>query len=1030
MPRRNVLFFLSVLLPFAVSSQQTLVYSEPEATYHKAVILFESQKYSAAAHLFELTSQSITEAQSTLKVNADYYYAVCSMNLFHNDAEKQMLAFIQKHPQSPEVHKIYFLLGNYEYRKHKFKEALAWYDKVEPSYLEGNETNEFYFKRDYCSFHQNKMDLAKTDFLEITNTTSSFYPDAKYYYGYIAYHQKNYQTAAGSFILLKDNPVYAKIVPFYIAECYYLEGDYEQSAQYAVGVVDVGAIHESPLLNEGEIRKIAAESYYRLKRYTDAITWFLKYAKGGSLPDKQSYELGYSYFATDQYEQAIPYLGGASSGKDSLAQDALYHLGVAYLKTDNKSFAANAFKDAAQLDFDQKLKEDAFFNYVKISYETSYDPFNGAISALTEYLNKYPNSVHHDEASQYLVNIYTSTHNYETALKYLAEIKNRDSRIEAIYQRLNYYCGVDLFNNGKMEPAISYFENSLKYNQDQKLHLLAYYWKAEAFYREKKYNDAVAAYNDYINQPGSFNTPEYGLSQYGAGYACFEMKDYDNSGNWFRKYVNTETQDKKRLSDANNRIGDGYFVRENYADAIPYYAQTIQLNTFDVDYACYQKGVALGLTYNYPDKIKTLTSLLANFPKSSYYSSAMMEIANAYLLNNQTKEAADEYRAFLTVYPSSPDVNQCLLQLGMIYYNGGQNDSALLAWGKVAENDKNSPDGQQAITHIKMLFTAEGQVQKMQDYLSNIGVSLSQSLVDSATYSVVKSDYLNQNFDKLLPDANNYVQKFPGGVFSGEVHFFRAECYFKKGNNDSALSDYSYVLKSPKSYYTLTALKKAAQLAYNKKNYEEALNYYNELGVVYQDEAGQIEARTGKMLCNYFLNRDDALIGSADTVIATPGIVQDVKTDAYMYKAKAYLHKQKYDSASSNFLKVSELTKSEMQAEAKYNMANIQYLQNDYAASEKTIFDLVNQEPSYPEWMAKGLVLLSDDYVAVKDNFQAKHTLNTVIENASDTAVVNMAKHKLDKINEDEQKALPKPVQQNPGDSIPADSANVKQNNK
>src|SRR4029077_20635474 len=89
-----------------------------------------------------------------------------------------------------------------------------------------------------------------------------------------------------------------------------------------------------------------------------------------------------------------------------------------------------------------------------------------------------------------------------------------------------------------------------------------------------------------------------------------------------------------------------------------------------------------------------------------------------------------------------------------------------------------------------------------------------------------------------------------------------------------------------------------------------------------------------------------------------------------------------------------------------------EFLKTDIPGSEKTIFDLVNQEPSYPEWMEKGLVLLSDDYIAVHDNFQAKHSLNTVIENATDTATVSLAKRKLAKITEAEKNAQ-KPIQPN-----------------
>ncbi len=1024
----TLLFFYFGFSSFAVFGQQTLIYADPNATFDKAVVLYDEHKYSAAAHLFEQVSLSIKQEQSTLKVHSDYYAAVCSMYLDHADAEKQMTGFIRKHPQAPEVHKIDFLLGNYEYGKKRYKEALVWYNKTDMDYLEPKEQSEYYYKKGYCCFSRNQMDSAKKYFMEVTDSASTYYPCATYYYGYIEYIHKNYQTAVNSFLKLQKDPNFAKAVPYYIAECYYLEGNYTKAAEYCIPLID--SVPGTPsLLNSGEIKKIAAESYYHVHDYKDAIPYFVKYAKAGTLEQTEAYEFAYCYYATGQYTEAIPYFQGAATGNDSLTQDAYYHIGECYLNTGQKSYAANAFSDAYKLNYNQELKENALFNFAKISYETCNDPFDAAVTALSQYLNSYPNSPHRDEAYQYLVNIYSTTKDYEAALKTLAHIEKWDSHLQAVYQRLCYYQGVDLFSNNQMEPAINYFGKSLSFNYDEKLHLLAYYWKAEAFYREKKYNDAAAAYAEYLNQQGAFSTPEYNLSQYGCGYSFFQMKDYDNAGNWFRKYVGMETNDKARLCDAYNRIGDCFFVREEYASANPFYQKSMDLNAHDADYACYQLAQGLGVLHKFDAEIKTLIAFTGNYPKSSYYSSAMTQLADAYLSNNQPKEAANAYQRVIDEYPNSPATNQCLLQVGMIYYNQGDNDKALKAWKQVAEKNKNSNEGSEALSHIKMLYVSAGQVGAMQDYLKTLGVTLGNSALDSATFTVVKADYSNQDYAKLLADGSDYIHKFPNGIFSAETHFYLAEYYYKQKNNDSAIAYYRYVLKTPKTYYTVTCLVRASQIDYAQKNYSEALEYFNQLGTMSQDETQMILARTGKMRCDNFLNKYDALIGATDTVIATPQIIAEVHAEAYFLKAKALLQKQQYESALDDFRIVAGMTKSEMEGEAKYNIANIQYIKGDFLASEKTVFDLVNQEPSYPQWMAKGLLVLADDYVSVNDNFQAKHTLNTVIENATDTAVVNLAKRKLNIISEAE-KAKQNPIKQDTVLIMHSDSTGIKSKNK
>src|SRR5581483_2010608 len=192
---KGLLFASLSMVTVLCQGQQTLIYSEPDASFAKAKELYDAQKYSAAMHLFQEVSRSLPQLQSTEKIDADYYAAICSMYLFHEDAEKNMTHFIVFHPQSPRVHKINFLVGNYIYRKQKYKEAIIWYDKTDPTYLDKDEVSEYYFKRGYSYFHENKLDSAKHDFYEVKDAGATYSPEATYYYSYIAYRQKNYQTA-------------------------------------------------------------------------------------------------------------------------------------------------------------------------------------------------------------------------------------------------------------------------------------------------------------------------------------------------------------------------------------------------------------------------------------------------------------------------------------------------------------------------------------------------------------------------------------------------------------------------------------------------------------------------------------------------------------------------------------------------------------------------------------------------------------------------------------------------------------------
>jgi hypothetical protein len=58
-----------------------------------------------------------------------------------------------------------------------------------------------------------------------------------------------------------------------------------------------------------------------------------------------------------------------------------------------------------------------------------------------------------------------------------------------------------------------------------------------------------------------------------------------------------------------------------------------------------------------------------------------------------------------------------------------------------------------------------------------------------------------------------------------------------------------------------------------------------------------------------------------------------------------------------------------------------EYKQNNFKASQNKCFEIINEVPSYDYWIGKSFILLADNYVSLKDTFQAKQTLQSIIEN-------------------------------------------------
>lgn len=1000
---KGFVFFVSFSISVLAFAQKTAVYSDKDLDFKTGVELFQKEKFGAAQKSFIKVIES-HDANSLMRIDAEYYRAICAAELFNKDGEWYLKQFVKEHPENPKVKSVYFYLGKYNYFKKKYKESLDWFAKVDIYELTTEELAEFYFKRGYSYFTSEKMAEAKKDFYEIKDVDNKYAASAKYYYAHIAYSEKNYETALIDFTKLKQNETFGAVVPYYIAQIFYLQAKYDSVIAYAPALLDSANTKRSP-----EIARILGESYYRTNKYSQAIPFLKKYEKAVvNLDRKDSYQLGYAYYKTKEYDDASVYFIRATNVDDSLSENAFYHLGDCYLKLDNKQNARNAFGQASKLKFDKVINEDALFNYAKLCYDLSYNPYNEATKAFQQYLKDYPNSLRTDEAYHFLVNVFTTTKNYKGAIEAIESIKTLTPELKQAYQKVAYFRGVDLFNNMEYDEAIKLFDKSMMYKFDKNISALVVYWKGESFYRLKKYSNAIDSYKSFIEEPGSIARMEYSDANYNVGYCYYKLQDYENSNLWFRKFVTFKPQaDEKKINDALNRIGDGYYMSRDFSNAADYYAQSYKMKLINADYALFQKAMAEGVQKKHAIKVADLKTFISAYgtTTSTYVQKAKFELAYAYLQDNQTDLALSGFKNFMTEYPNSVYENVCLSKIGLIYYNRKEDDNALVYFDKLIKRDKQSSDAKEAINIIQKIYTDKGDVDGLDKMMANYGLSMSQITLDSIAFNIGKTHYLEQDCKSVVIDFEKYIQKFPNGIFSTEANFYKAECDYKLGNLEAALVGYEFVVNKNKNQYSEQSLARASDMVFKKQDYSKAMGYYLQLESIAENPKNNAASKIGLMRCYYLMKNDADAIAYATKVLAIENVSTELINEAHYTIAQSYLTQQKYDDAMAEFRVLASSAKSALGAEANYQIANIYYLKNDFKASEKAVFDFIKGGKGTVYWISKALILQADNYVATANNFQAKATLQGVIEDSEIPELIKVAQEKLDKINADEEAA-------------------------
>lgn len=979
--RTRIALFIILLCCFTTAgfSQETAYYPSLEAEIHQAKELFAKDKFIVAQQQFSEIAQK-ADAGSEIQSEANFYQALCALRLESKNGEALIERFLVTNSSSPYANKAWFELGNNQFNEGKYAPMLRSYAKLETTVLDKQDQVKVAYQKGYAYFQTEKYQLAQNEFEKIKDTNNLYAGPAKYYWAHIQYLNGDYDAALTEFNKLKDNPAFAELIPFYMSQIYYKKGQYAQVIEFTV-----------PLLTEvseeqqAELSKIIANSYFHLQNFQKAIPYFEAYfASTKSRSRDENYMLGYCYFYTGQYALAIEPLENASRGKDALAQNAYYHLADSYIRTNQKDKARVAFESASELDFNPEIKEDALFNYAKITYELSYSPFNETIKAFDKYISLYPNSERNDAAYDYLVSVYMSTSNYKEAIESIEKIQVMSPSVKRAYQRVSFFRGLELFNNLYYQSAIELFDQSLKYaSLSAEFEARALFWKAEANYRLENYQQAVTGFNRFMRASGAKSLQEYKTAPYNLAYAYFKQKDYASAAKHFETFLTSKPSvTDQKVADALNRLGDCYFVDRDYRNAIKTYEQAFELKQYDADYALFQKAICVGIQRDQDQKISNLRTLLQTFPESAFIDDALYELGRSYDRTGQAKVAEGYYRDLIKDYPQSSYRPKAILQLGLVLYNQSEFKKSLDTYKQVISEYPNSPETQSALIGVKNNYVELNNIDGYFAYTQRLGsgVQVSVSEQDSLTYLAAEKLYMGRDA-QAKNQLEKYLRQYPNGSFGINAHFYLGEQRYNDKEYAQALNDYEYVLSKEDNIFTEPALVKASELQFNAANYEQALTYYERLESISNTKWNVLKARAGKMRSHHKLANYQECIDAAKLLLSSDKLTDVLKREANYKLAKSYYQTEQFDEALPVLGQLAEDTKSAEGAEAKYLLAEILVNKNKLQQAEEQVMDFISKNTPHQYWLARSFILLSDIYLSQGDQFQAKHTIKSIVEN-------------------------------------------------
>lgn len=980
----RILYFVLILIfgQLSLTAQQTEYYDNVQQEIDIAKELFAKGKYISTFDEFEKIQKRV-DRKSELYSEAEYFKSVSALKAGYSAGSKMMTSFTKNYSESPYINNAWFNLGDYQFEKKQYAVAIKTFANVKRADLSENDRIKTTYQNGYANLMEDNLEVAEKEFFAVKDANNLFSKPATYYWAHIMYRKENYDQALDGFRKLNNDPTYSKVIPLYISHIYYKQKRYGELVDYIV-----------PLMNEveeeykNELSKLVGDSYFHLEQYEIAIPYLETYFLSTKLTTREeNYVLAYCYYSTGSFFKAVPLFQKASEGTDEMAQNAYYHLADCYVKTNEKEKAKMAYDAASKLDFNEKIKEDALFNYAKLTYELSYSPFNETIKAFDKYIELYPNSEKNNEAYTILSEVYMVTKNYKDAITSIEKIKVKTPAILKAYQRVTFYRGLELFNNLAYNQSVEFFDISLENgSQDRNLAALSQYWKAEALYRVGDYNNAINSFTRFLSLTGSSVLPEYKIAEYNLAYSYFKIEDYTSAANHFKKFIAaTQGSRTEKQGDALNRIGDCYFISTDYAQAVQNYQQSYAMKIYEADYALFQIAVCNGLQRNQQGKIENLEQLLASFPQSDFQDDALYELGRAYERQGDNQNAAAQYNKIAIDHKQSNYYRKSLLQLGLINYNNSDFNKALAQYKEVADKFPETPEAQAALMGIKNCYIEMNNVDAYFDYAKKTGNNINVSANEQDSLSFMAAERIYMNGDKnASAQFEKYLQQFPNGGFALNSHFYLGEILYNEGKFTESNKHYLYVVNQPQNIFTEQALSRSAELTLNAGNYTEALELCNRLENISSGKWNILRANFGQMRSHLFLeNYNDAVVAAGKvkkSEVANEAMIRE----ANFTEGKSYYQLNNYAKAVDGLKTVATDVKYEQGAEAKYLIAEIYYRQKEMKKSEDEISDFISKNTPYQYWLGKSFLLLADIYLSQNDQFQAKHTLKSLYENYND----------------------------------------------
>ena len=871
--------------------------------------------------------------------------------------------------------------GKFQFNQGKFKLSIKFLELLDKKDSESN------YLLGLSLFNDKNYSDAKK-YLDLLND-DKYLNDKNYLLGVIAYLNNNFKESLEYFNVIEKEEIKRKFLQYQIS-IYFLNGQYNRATELLKSIND-------DVENADYCYYYIGKSYFELNDYKNTLEVFSKINKKLDRDDEIHFTKAYSYYMLKDYDIAKIQFKTLTEKRNNYSQVSSFYLGMIFLDQKEINIAKNYFYAAYRNDFNETYTKRSLLNYAKTIYELGDHDLS--IAVLEKMKNLYP-SFKNDEVESLLSENYFMTNNYSKIIQYLNTKKNISDDDKIKFQYVTYQKGINEFNRGNFKNSIGYFNLSQRYTLDKNIYLKSVKNKAEAYFIGNNFQLSIDEILKILDNLSSSNTVELNLL---LGYSYFNINDYKNASFYLKKYIDAKSDNYSSEDiDPLLRLADSYYASKQFLKSIDTYNQLLSLDESNKNYINYQIGLCYYGINNFTKSIEFMDKVIIN-SEESLDDDATFRKAQIYFENSEFDKSIENYTKVIEEYRFSSYVPYSYLNRATSYFNLRAYDQAEVDYLYILNNIKDSDLQSQSILGLQKTVSYTDNFSQLNKLIN----TYKDNFPDNDNIKIIQFDnfrnlYFNQKYKELIEYANDINISGENIYNSYETNYFLAESYYKLNQLENAENTYNILIDSINSKYYSRSLNRLANINLKLKLYDKSLEFYKSLELNSKNNRERVDAYIGSLTNYYFLKKYDSVHYYSSLINNYDKISFNNRNKINLLNAKSFIDKGNFSNAIDMLLTTINLVKDESAVEANYLLAKIFYDQSLETQALETLYSLNENFSNYDYWVGKSYLLIAEIFMSMGESFQAKATLESLLENTEINEIKNNAEELLNKIQYDE----------------------------